>query len=462
MTLTTAHTSTALELQARCGEHVHLPGSSQYEQHRMPWNVAVDQRPVAVCVPETVAHVSQVVRAAAELGLAVAPQATGHGAGPLASHDVGGTVLLRTHLLAGVHVDPVARIARVEAGAQWAHVMEKCLPHGLVALHGSAPDVGVVGYTLGGGLGWYARKHGLAAHSLRAVELVTVTGEVVRADDRQNQELLWACRGGGGNVGIVTTVEIELLDVGTPYAGMLLWELERAPEVLQTWAEWCRTAPEEVTTSFRVMRFPPLPELPPFLSGRSVVVIDGAALLPEEQAVELFAPLRALAPELDTLAAGSPDAVVTMHMDPPAPTPAVGAGAVLAELTEDTVRAFLAAVGPGVETSLFLAELRHIGAALSRPADAALSHVPGSHIAMFISVVATPQARAEGEQVTAAAAGSLEPWATGGSFLNLAERAVDPSRAFTPEAWQRLCDVRRRYDPAGTVLANHPVPVQRG
>lgn len=446
-------------LRERCGPVVHLPGSPEYDLHRTPWNVAVDQRPAAVAVPETVVSLAAVAREAAALGLGVAPQATGHGAGPLTGRDLSRTVLVRTHLLRGVHVDPTARTARVEAGAQWADVMAQALPHGLVALHGSAPDVGAVGYTLGGGLSWYARKHGLAAATLRAVELVTADGEFVRADSRQHQELLWACRGGGGSFGVVTTIEIDLVDVGSPYAGMMLWDADRAPEVLRAWAEWCRTAPEEVTTSFRVMRFPPLPELPPFLSGRAVALIDGAALLPEQDAAALLAPLRELSPELDTFAVGSPEAVMGMHMDPPAPTPAVGAGTVLAELSDAAVAAFLAQVGPGGETPVFLAELRHVGGAVARPTAAALSHVVGSHVVMCLEAAPTPQLYADGAAATQGVVDALEEWSTGGAFLNLAERAVDPVRAFGVQGLRRLSEVRRRYDPSGSVVASHQVPL---
>lgn len=448
-----------LLLRERCGAQVHLPGSPEYDLHRTPWNVAIEQRPAAVAVPDTVGGLARVAREAAALGLGLAPQATGHGAGPLAGRDLSRTVLVRTHLLRGVHVDPEARTARIEAGAQWADVMAQSLPHDLVALHGSAPDVGAVGYTVGGGLSFYARKHGLAASTLRAVELVTADGELVRADERRHQDLLWACRGGGGSFGIVTTIEIELVEVGSPYAGMMLWDVVRTPEVLRTWAEWCRTAPEEVTTSFRVMRFPPIPELPPFLSGRTVALLDGAALLPEAQAAELFAPLRALSPEMDTFAVGPPEAVMDMHMDPPAPTPAAGAGTVLAELGEGAIQAFLQQVGPGADTPVFLAELRHIGGALSRPADGALAAVPGSHVLMCVAVAPTPELFAMGKLATQGVVDALEPWATGGAFLNLAERAVDPSRAFEPQAWRRLCEVRRRYDPSGSVVASHQVPL---
>jgi FAD/FMN-containing dehydrogenase len=345
----------------------------------------------------------------------------------------------------------------VEAGARWADVVSAAVPHGLTGLHGSAPHVGVAGYTLGGGLSWYARRHGLAAHGLRAAEVVTAAGDVVRANAYDDPELLWALRGGGGNFGVVTTMELELHDVGRPYAGMMLWDVARAEEVLRTWAEWCRSAPEHVTTAFRVMRFPAIPELPPFLSGRAVVLLDGAVIGSEEEGKALMAPLRSLRPEMDTFASIGAADVTAIHMDPVDPTPSVGAGTVVREMSSGTVDAFLAAAGPDAAAPVFVAELRQLGGALSRPADAALSHVEGSHLGLFLTVAPTPEAAAGGLELTQAVADSFEPWATGGAFLNLAERPVDPSRAFTPEAWQRLLGVRRRLDPRGVIVANHRI-----
>ena len=176
----------------------------------------------------------------------------------------------------GVEIDPVAETARVQAGTLWLEVTEAATPYGLFPLSGSSPDVGVVGYTLGGGLSWLARKHGLAANSVTAIEVVTPDGELVRATADDHAELFWALRGGGGNFGVVTAMEFRLFPYGEVYAGMILWPYERHAELLRAWHAWTRTAPEEVTTSFRIIHFPPLPELPPFLSGRSVVVVDGA------------------------------------------------------------------------------------------------------------------------------------------------------------------------------------------
>jgi FAD/FMN-containing dehydrogenase len=449
----------AADLAADCAGFVHLPGDPAYDTGRAAWNVAAQQRPAAVAVPRTVDEVTRVVRAASHAGLRVAAQNTGHAAATLVARGLDDVVLVRLHALAGVFVDPVHQTARVEGGAVWGDVVAAATPHGLTALHGSAPHVGVTGYTLGGGLGFYGRKLGLAASSVTAVELVTADGEVVRADADNEPDLFWAVRGGGGNFGIVTALEFRLHPIADAYAGMLLWDLEDAPQVVRTWAEWCTTAPEEVTTSLRVMRFPPIPELPDFLRGRSLVVVDGAVLLDDVDAIRVLAPLRALEPEMDTFGRMPAAGVTQIHMDPVDPTAAVGAGHMLGRFDEDAVAAFLSTVGPGVQTPVFIAELRQLGGALARPAEGggALSHLPATHAGMFLAMAMTPEMAAAGAAAVGDACASMAAWSDGRNFPNFSERPIDPETAYDPDAWTRLRRVKAEVDPGGLFLANHEI-----
>ncbi len=458
ITLDTRTTSAAESLRGLCTGGVHLPGDAGYDDARTPWNVSVDQRPAAVAVPHSAAEVAAVVRAAVAAGLRVAPQSTGHNAAPLAAAGLDDVVLVRLSEMTGVSIDPERRQARVIGGTLWRDVVAAASEHGLAALHGSSHDVAVAGYTLGGGLSWYARQHGLAAGMLTAVELVTADGVLVRADADHHPELFWALRGGGGNLGVVTALEFGLLPVTDVYGGMLLWDREHAPEVLATWAAWTRDLPDSVTTAIRVMSFPPLPELPPFLSGRQLVVVDGAVLESDERAVEILAPLRALAPEMDTFARMPAAGLVGIHMDPPGPTPAVSDHAMITSLTDEAVSALLAEVGPGSSTSLLFAELRHLGGALGRPRpDSALSHLAADYALFCVAVAATPEMAerglADAEVVTAA----LRPWSSEAHFLNFSEGPVDTRTAYDAASWERLREVRAAVDPAGVLAANHPV-----
>ena len=221
-------------LRDLCGGAVALPGDDGYDAARQAFNLTVDQRPAAVAYPADAGEVAEVVRAARAAGLRIAPQATGHNAGPLG--DLSQTVLLKTSGMSGVAIDAERRIARVGAGVLWEDVVDAAAPHGLAALHGSAPNVGVVGYSLGGGMGWLARSHGLQANSVTAVELVTAEGEFVRADADNDPELFWALRGGGGNFGIVTALEFRLYPLSEIYAGFMLWDWTEAERVLTAWA----------------------------------------------------------------------------------------------------------------------------------------------------------------------------------------------------------------------------------
>ena len=281
-------------------------GDPAWEAERATFNLLDDQRPAAVAVASGADDVAAAVRRAAELGLAVAPQRTGHGAAAMGPID--DALLLKTTGLRDVRIDAGARSARIGAGALWDDVVGRVSEHGLAALHGFSPDAGVVGYTLSGGLGWYARAHGLASSTMTAAEIVLADGTLVRTDEDTEPDLLWALRGGGGSFGVVTSIELALVPVPALYAGTLFFPWERAAEVLHAWHDWTGDAPEEATSVGRLISLPPLDVLPAPLRGRSFATIEVALLGTEAQAAELLAPLRALGPEIDTFAAMAPPA----------------------------------------------------------------------------------------------------------------------------------------------------------
>jgi FAD/FMN-containing dehydrogenase len=449
-------TDAAGALRAALGDRVLLPGDPAFDAASTPWNLSVSQRPFAVARPESAEDVVDVVRAAVAAGLRVAPQSTGHAAAALDLGDMPRTVLVCLAGLRGVVVDAAAGTARVLGGSQWNDVLAETAPHGLTPLHGSAGDVSVVGYALSGGLSFYARAHGLAVNSVRAVQIVTADGALLRASADENAELFWAVRGGSGAFGIVVSIEIGLLPLADVYAGMLLWPADRAPEVSHAWAAWSTTAPETATTSLRVMNFPPLPELPPFLAGRSVVVVDGAIEEPDEVASALLADLRALAPEIDTFTRIPAAELIMVHMDPPAPTPAVTGHAVLGSLPPAAVDGFVAgARTPGV----FVQELRHIGgAAARRPEHAgAIAAAEGEYVAHTIAMVPGPEHAAAAAEAVRKGIASLEPWridALVATFVDSPD--ADPATVFG-DAWARLRALKATYDPADVFLAAHPV-----
>jgi FAD/FMN-containing dehydrogenase len=435
-----------------------FPGDAGWHDARLAWNVAADQRPAAVFFPESADDVAAGIRYAREAGLRVAVQGTGHNA--LALGDLSGSVLLRTTRMRGVTIDAAARRARVEAGVLWDEVVEPATKQGLTALHGSSPDVGVVGYSLGGGLGWLARLYGLAANSITAVELVTADGEQVRVDEDHDPDLFWGLRGGVANFGIVTALELELFPLTHAYAGWLIWDLEHVSDVLDRWVEWTHTTPASVTSVGRIMRLPRLEFVPAPFRGRQLVVVEAAVVADEQRGEELLRPLRELRPEMDTFDVVPAYDLTRLHRDPEGPSPGVGDGTLVDELPPAAIDAYLAAVGPGSGSTLVSSELRQLGGALGRPAPGggALSHVEGAFAAYSVGVpldrAAIPKVRQEVTRVNAA----LGPWSSGRRLGNFSGSAESARSLFTAEAYYRLRALKNRLDPGGLFHASQPIP----
>jgi FAD/FMN-containing dehydrogenase len=412
-----------------------------------------------VVAAESAADVAQAVRFARANGMRIAPQGTGHGAEPLEPLD--GAMLLRTTRMRTVSIDPAARTARAEAGAVWQDVTVPAGQHGLAALAGTAADVGVIGYTLGGGLGWLARRYGLAANSVTAAELVTPDGHLVRADAGHEPDLFWAVRGGGG-VGVVTALEMRLYPVGNLYAGDLFFPIQRAGEVLRAWREWTATVPDEVTSLGHLVRLPPLPQLPEALRGRAFVMVEAACLGDAAAGAELIAPLRRLGPELDTFAMIPAPGLAQLNLEPDGPVPAQGDGAFLADFPAAAIDALVAVAGPDADTPLFTVEVRHLGGALARPAPGggAQPSVEASYLLFAAGGAPNPSSpdlaaavRAQAQAVKDA----LAPWHARYDYYNFEETPAPASALLPPASYRRLQQIKAAYDPDGVIISAHPV-----
>ena len=432
------------------------PRSGGYDANRGAFNVLLSQEPAGVVTPSGAADVVDAVAYAKAEGLRIGAQRTGHSAEPLG--DLSGTLLVRTAAMDSVSIDAERRIARVGAGALWGDLVPQASDLGLAACHGSSPTVGIVGYSLGGGVGWYSRKHGLQANRITAVELVDATGTERRVDADSDPELFWALRGGGGDFGIVTALEFELLPIPEVFAGALFFPIDRASELLHAWHEWIATAPDEVTSIGRLMSFPPLPEMPDPLRGKDFVIVEAVALLPEAEAAELLAPLRDLGPAMDTFATQPPAGIAGLHMDPPAPAPYASAGMLLGDLPSEGIDSFLAAVGPDSPSKLLSVELRHDGGAMaeSDPTHGAMDRLPGSFLMFGVGIVPEPAAMAPTKEWLGTMTDAMKPW-DAGRYLNFSDETVDISVAFPPETVDRLRAAKANYDPENLFHANHPV-----
>lgn len=446
------------ELSARLSGALFTPADPDWDRARTGWNLAVDQRPVAVAEVADVDDVAAVVRFAGEHGLHVAAQGTGHQASTLAPL-LTDTILIRTHRMRGLSIDPQARTARAEAGVLWGEVSRAAAKYQLLALAGSAADVGVVGYSLNGGVSWLARKHGMAAHAIVTAQVVTAGGEVVSVDAEHHPDLFWALRGGGGSVGVVTALEFGLFEQATVVAGALFWPIDRAADVVPEWERWAGELSEEVTACVRLLQLPPLPDLPEPLRGKSFVVVEVAHAGAEQDADAILAPLRALGPSMDTVTTIPAPDLAGLHMDPPGPVPGLGDGFVLDELPVAAQTALLEVAGPGSGSPLLSVEIRTLGGALGRPAPGggAVSMRPGRFLVYAVGIAGDPAGKAAVGAHVELVRTALAPWANPRFSLGFTERAVDPAELFAAPDLARLRSIKAAYDPHGLIRTGHLV-----
>jgi FAD binding domain len=439
-----------------------LPGDRGFDEARRAWNLAVDQRPAAVVFPESAADVAAAVRYAAERGLRIAAQGTGHNAGPLGP--LGDTVLLRTGRMRGIRIDPLARMARIEAGVVWLDAVHAAARHGLATLAGSSPDVGVAGYTLGGGMSFLGRNYGLTANNVLAIEMVTADGRLVRADHEHETDLFWALRGGGGSFGVVTALEFRLFPLTHAYAGVLWYPAERGSEVLHAWGELTRSGPpDELTTVGRFLNLPPIPQIPEQIRGKSFVIVEVYHIGDPAQADDLLTPLRALGPVNDTIATVPVPALSHLHMDPEEPVPGAGDGLMMDRLPAEAIDAFVAAAGPGAPFPLLSAEVRQLGGEFSRrrPGNGALAALDAQYVLYAVGMTPVPGLAAPVMAQVEAIKQALAPWVASQMYLNFAETQHPAAPFWTEQAYQRLCRIKADVDPGDMIRSNHPVPPAR-
>jgi FAD/FMN-containing dehydrogenase len=436
-----------------------LPSDPGWDEARQPWALVVDQRPVAVVYPESAEDVVTVVLFARRRGYRVAAQGTGHNAAPLG--ELENTILVKTERMRGVVIDAAARIARIEAGVRAAELEEAAARHGLARLIGTSPDVGMVGFTLGGGLGVLGRRFGLTCNHIRSIELVTASGRLVRADRDHEADLFWALRGGGGSFGIVTAMELELVPLTDAYAGTLWYPSERAREVLHAWRELTQAnPPDELNTMGRLMNFPPIPDVPEPVRGKSFVFVHVYYAGDRVQADRLLAPLRSLGPVNDTVQTIPTPALTEVHLDPDHPVPGVGDGLMLAELPAEALDALIDVAGPDSGLQLASVEVRHLEGELARarPENGALASMPAEYMVFPAGFGSTPDLVASVLDQIETVKKALAPWTPPYMYLNFAERQRVPGSFWTEQAYQRLRRIKAAVDPGNLILANHPVP----
>src|SRR4051812_12942602 len=447
------------DLRSRVHGPVYAAGDDGLVAEVATWNLAVTHTPAIAVGATCAADVATAVSFATAHGLKVAVQATGHGS----VRNAAGSLMIPPRRMQGVTIDRMRGTARVEAGVKWIKVLEAAAPFGLTGLCGSSSDVGVVGYTLGGGLGSLGRKYGFAADQVLAVELVTADGVLRTVCPEEDPELFWAIRGGKGNLGVVTALEIQLVPVRSVYGGGIFFAGRDAASVLHAFREWAPTLPEEVGTSIAILRVPPLPELPEPLRGQTVVHLRYAYCGADpEEGERLLAPMRAsgeivlgfvhplLTTELDAI-----------HMDPIDPMPAWEKGMQLTELTEEAVDAILGAAGPQLDIPLIMVEIRLLGGALARQPKNP-NAVAGREGAFQVLTLgpAVPELAAVVPALGKGVLKALEPWKAPGcivNFLGEVEGPAEVAAAYPPGVAERLRAIKQAVDPDRVFSFGHAI-----
>lgn len=446
-------TAAAVTVLTGAGVPVHLPGTDAYAALTGTSNLTKAIRPVAVVPVRDPEDVTRTVRVAASAGLRVAVQSTGHGATE-SMHDA---ILVSTAALDELTVHADERWARIGAGVRWAAVLEACAPHGLAALAGSSPDVGVVGYLTGGGLGPVARTHGLASDTVRAFEVVTGDGVARRVTATDHPELFWGLRGGKGTLGIVTAVEIDLVEQAELYAGALWFAGTDADAVVRTWSRWCEVLPEEGTTSIAVMRLPDLPVFPEPLRGTTSVTVRFAWTGDPVVGEEMIRAIRSVAtPLIDTVQVMPYAALGAVHSDPTDPMPLHEHHSLLDSFPLDAADRLLELVGPDAQCAQVMVEVRQLGGKVldDRGVPSAFPYRDAA-FSVFTVGVMIPEIAEVVTRDTARVHDGLAPWAREGGLPNFTDAAGPQwaQRVFTPAVARRLQTLSMVYDPDAVLLA---------
>ena len=454
--------STLETLRAGLRGKAYAAGEEGYDEACRAWNLNARQEPALVVMAEGAADVMAAVAFARDAGMGVGVMATGHGMGAPCD----GGMLVNTSRMRGVRVDPVARTARVEAGALWTDVIPEAQAHGLAGLVGSSSHVGVVGYTMGGGFGWLGRRFGLNAASVTEADVVTADGELLRVSADEHPDLFWGLGGGGGNFGIVTSLEFKLHPLTAVYGGNAFYPVERAREVLELYARWSADLPDEMTTAVAFMNIPPLPDIPEPLRGGSFVVVRGcySGENPED-GEEMFRPVREGLgdPVMDTFGVMPVAAMDAISMDPVDPMGSVQHSEMLRDLSPGAIEALLEVAGPDSGSPLIMLEIRQLGGALART-PGRLSPMGGGkagYIMNGVGVTFTPE-MAEGVKGHLARVNEItREHQTGETYVNFMELdAAGEERvraAYPPEDWGRLVALKDRLDPDNVFRFNRNI-----
>lgn len=439
------------------------PEDAHYDEVRQIWNGMHDKRPALIARCTGLADVIAAVNFARSNRLLVAVRGGGHNVGGTASCD--GGIMIDLSLMRAVSVDPKARTANVQGGATWADVDRETQVFGLAAPGGVVSTTGVAGLTLGGGLGWLRRKHGLTIDNLLSVEMVTADGQFVHASETENAELFWGIRGGGGNFGIVTSFEFRLHPVGPTVMFCAVWyPAEDAKKLLGAWRQFMETAPEELSSSAFFWSVPAIADIPAELHNRRALILGAVYSGSAEEGEQIVAPLRKLGTPLLDMSGAVPWTGVQAAFDPFFPKGKrqyYFKSRYLSNLNDETIDALLPdAVHPPVPSILIV--LWHYGGAMARVAGDTTAFM-GRNAPFLFSVDAIWDDPAVTDEVLAYSRrylAEMEPYSPGGLYVNFAglgEEGEKLVRAAYGTHYDRLVALKNKYDPTNLFRLNQNI-----
>jgi FAD/FMN-containing dehydrogenase len=462
MTTTALGDATVSELRETLRGKAIVAGDAGYDAARAVWNGMHDKHPAVIVRCAGTADVITAVRFARSQGLTIAVRSGGHSIPGFSTVDDG--IVIDLSPMKGMHVDVAARTARAQGGLTWHDFDHETQAFGLAVTGGLISSTGIAGFTLGGGLGHLARTHGLACDNLIGADVVTADGNLVRASAEENADLFWALHGGGGNFGIVTSLEYGLHPHGPMiYGGPIFYTGDKTEELLAVYQDWTANQPREVNSLMALTVAPPLPFLPEDVHGKPIAIVAGCYAGAMEEGERHYTALKKFGPPIADLLGPMPYVALQGLLDP-LWGPGMAnyfRGGFLTRLGPDvaaTVRSFVDRRPAGVVSEF---HVHHMGGAVDdvSPDGTAYAGRGAPYVTNIISRWANPTDADENITWARDFAAALEPYSAAQTYLNfLGDTGPDRSRAvYPPATYARLADVKRRYDPENVFHLNQNV-----
>jgi FAD/FMN-containing dehydrogenase len=451
-------------LKASLRGKVVLPGDKDYDEARKVYNGMIDRRPRLIAYCADVADVITAVNFGRENKLLISIRGGGHNAGGLGVCDDGLVIDLSS--IRYTRVDPVAKTVLVGGGCTWADVDHATHAFGLAVPAGTIASTGVAGLTLGGGVGHLTRKHGLTIDNLLAVDMVLADGRFVTASAKENEDLFWGVRGGGGNFGVVTSFLFKLNDVHTDYAGPMLWELDQAPEVMKWYRGFITRAPEDLNGFFAFLTVPPVPIFPEALHNKKMCGIVWCYTGPLDKAEEVFKPIRSFKKPAFELVGPLPHPVLQSLFDPlyPAGYQWYWKADFIKELNDEAIAQHVKH-GSRLPTPLSTSHYYPVSGAAGRVAtgDTPWSYRDANWAHVIVGVDPDP---ANKDRITAWARDywdAVHPYSAGGAYLNfIMDEGEERVKASYKGSYERLAKIKKKYDPANLFRVNQNIKPAAG